>query len=72
LSRYKFPHEHGYDKAAVVVAAIVEDICTLVRNYFDHAGQLCCRRPPSPRQTRCRPGERSERAELVRLRREGR
>jgi hypothetical protein len=40
LLRYKFLHEYGYDKGAVVVAAIVEDICTVVRNYFARPGDL--------------------------------
>jgi hypothetical protein len=34
LLAYKFLHEYGYDKGEVVVAAIVDDICTVVRNYF--------------------------------------
>lgn len=34
LLRYKFLHEYGYDKGEVVVAAIVEDICAVVRSYF--------------------------------------
>jgi hypothetical protein len=34
LLRYKFLHEYGYDEGAVVVAAIVEDIRTVVRNYY--------------------------------------
>jgi hypothetical protein len=38
LLRYKFLHEYGYDKGAVVVAAIVEDICQVVRNYYAHPG----------------------------------
>jgi hypothetical protein len=40
LLRYKFLHEYGYDKGAVVVAAIVEDICTVVRNYFRRPDDL--------------------------------
>lgn len=40
LLRYKFLHEYGYDKGEVVVAAIVEDICTVVRNYFCRAEDL--------------------------------
>jgi hypothetical protein len=40
LLRYKFLHEYGYDKGAVVVAAIVEDICTVVRHYYTRAGDL--------------------------------
>jgi hypothetical protein len=31
LLRYKFLHEYGYDKGAVVVTAIVDDICRVVR-----------------------------------------
>ena len=38
--RYKFLHEYGYDKGEVVVAAIVDDICTVVRNYFRAADDL--------------------------------
>jgi Protein of unknown function (DUF1670) len=40
LLRYKFLHEYGYDKGAVIVGAIVEDICQVVRNYFTAADQL--------------------------------
>jgi hypothetical protein len=40
LLRYKFLHEYGYDKGAVVVDAIVADICEVVRNYFVPADQL--------------------------------
>jgi hypothetical protein len=40
LLRYKFLHEYGYDKGAVVVTAIVDDICNVVRNYFTTAEQL--------------------------------
>jgi hypothetical protein len=40
LLRYKFLHEYGYDKGAVVVAAIVEDICTVVRNYYRRPDDL--------------------------------
>jgi hypothetical protein len=40
LLRYKFLHEYGYDKGAVVVAAIVDDICTVVRNYYKRPGDL--------------------------------
>ncbi|MDQ4098860.1 MAG: hypothetical protein M3144_13465 [Actinomycetota bacterium] len=32
LLRDKFLHEYGYDKGEVVAAAIVEDICRVVRN----------------------------------------
>jgi hypothetical protein len=32
LLRYKFLHEYGYDKGAVIVGAVVEDICQVVRN----------------------------------------
>lgn len=34
LLRYKFLHEYGYDKGAVVVQAIVDDICQVVRSYW--------------------------------------
>lgn len=34
LLRYKFLHEYGYDKGEVVAAAIVEDICRVVANYY--------------------------------------
>ena len=37
---YKFLHEYGYDKGEVVVAAIVEDITTVVRNYFTKPDEL--------------------------------
>jgi hypothetical protein len=40
LLRYKFLHEYGYDKSEVVVAAIVDDICKVVRNYFSRAEDL--------------------------------
>jgi hypothetical protein len=40
LLRYKFLHEYGYDKGEVIVAAIVEDICTVVRNYYRRADDL--------------------------------
>ena len=40
LLRYKFLHEYGYDKGAVIVGAIVDDICTVVRNYFTTTEQL--------------------------------
>jgi len=40
LLRYKFLHEYGYDKGQVVAAAIVDDICTVVRNYFVRAEDL--------------------------------
>jgi hypothetical protein len=40
LLRYKFLHEYGYDKGEVVVAAIVEDICVVVRNYFVRSDEL--------------------------------
>jgi hypothetical protein len=34
LLRYKFLYEYGYDKGAVVVAAIVDDICATVGRYY--------------------------------------
>jgi len=40
LLRYKFLHEYGYDKGAVVVSAIVNDICEVVRNYYSRPGDL--------------------------------
>ena len=40
LLRYKFLHEYGYDKGEVVVAAIVDDICTVVRGYFTRPDDL--------------------------------
>lgn len=40
LLRYKFLHEYGYDKGAVVVQAIVDDICQVVRNYYRREGDL--------------------------------
>jgi Protein of unknown function (DUF1670) len=40
LLRYKFLHEYGYDKGAVVVQAIVDDICAVVRNYYRRDGDL--------------------------------
>lgn len=40
LLRYKFLHEYGYDKGEVVAAAIVEDICAVVANYYRRPGDL--------------------------------
>ena len=40
LLRYKFLHEYGYHKGEVIVAAIVEDICTVVRNYYRRPDDL--------------------------------
>ena len=40
LLRYKFLHEYGYDKGEVVVAAIVDDICIVVRNFFRRPDDL--------------------------------
>ena len=40
LLRYKFLHEYGYDKGSVMVRAIVEDICVVVRDYYVHDGDL--------------------------------
>ena len=40
MLRYKFLHEYGYDKGAVVVTAIVDDICRVVRNYYTRPGDL--------------------------------
>jgi hypothetical protein len=40
LLRYKFMHEYGYDKGRVVVGAIVDDICQVVRNYYTRPGDL--------------------------------
>lgn len=40
LLRYKFLHEYGYNKGAVVVQAIVDDICCVVRNYYRRDGDL--------------------------------
>jgi hypothetical protein len=40
LLRYKFLHEYGYDKGEVVVAAIVDDICQVVRAYFTRPDDL--------------------------------
>jgi hypothetical protein len=40
LLRYKFLYEYGYDKGAVVAAAIVDDICATVRAYYRRAGDL--------------------------------
>ena len=40
LLRYKFLYEYGYDKGSVVVGAIVEDICAVVRDYYCHDGDL--------------------------------
>ena len=40
LLRYKFLHEYGYDKGAVVVSAIVDDICGVVRHYYARPGDL--------------------------------
>jgi Protein of unknown function (DUF1670) len=37
---YKFLHEYGYDKGEVVAAAIVDDICAVVRNYFTKPDDL--------------------------------
>ena len=53
LLRYKFLHEYGYGKGAVVVQAIVEDICKVVRGYYARPedlepGQLIYHAPPSP------------------------
>jgi hypothetical protein len=48
LLRYKFLHEYGYDKGAVVVSAIVDDICTVVRNYFSRPGEGLPCPPPAP------------------------
>jgi len=38
--RYKFLHEYGYDKGAVVVGAIVADLCETIRRYYARAGDL--------------------------------
>jgi len=38
--RYKFLHEYGYDKGAVVAAAIVADICETIRRYYARPGDL--------------------------------
>ena len=46
LLRYKFLHEYGYDKGAVVVQAIVDDICQVVRNYYRREGDLEPGQPP--------------------------
>ena len=40
LLRYKFLNEYGYDKGAVVVQAIVDDICKVVRNYYARPADL--------------------------------
>jgi hypothetical protein len=40
LLTYKFLHEYGYDKGEVVAAAIVDDICAVVRNYFTKPDDL--------------------------------
>lgn len=40
LLRYKFLHEYGYDKGPVVVQAIVDDICNVMRNYYRREGDL--------------------------------
>jgi hypothetical protein len=40
LLRYKFLYEYGYDKGAVVAAAIVDDICATVRAYYRRDGDL--------------------------------
>jgi Protein of unknown function (DUF1670) len=40
LLRYKFLHDYGYDKGAVVVEAIVADICELLRRYYRRDGDL--------------------------------
>jgi len=40
LLRYKFLHEYGYDRGAVVAGAIVADICATVRRYYARPGDL--------------------------------
>ena len=40
LLRYKFLHDYGYDKGAVLVEAIVADICELLRRYYRRDGDL--------------------------------
>jgi hypothetical protein len=40
LLRYKFLHEYGYDKGEVVAAAIVDDICRVVGNYYSRPEHL--------------------------------
>ena len=40
LLRYKFLHEYGYDKGAVVVDAIVADIVATIDRYYRRAGDL--------------------------------
>jgi hypothetical protein len=40
LLRYKFLREYGYDKGAVVVGAIVDDICQVVRSYYTRPGDV--------------------------------
>jgi hypothetical protein len=40
MLRYKFLYEYGYDKGAVVVAAIVADICETIRRYYARPGDL--------------------------------
>ena len=40
LLRYKLLHEYGYDKGPVVVQAIVDDICNVMRNYYRREGDL--------------------------------
>ncbi len=56
MLRYKFLFEYGYDKGAVVVDAIVSDICEAVRSYFVRAdvepGQLIYYCPDATRKGR--------------------
>jgi hypothetical protein len=40
LLRYKFLHEYGYDKGAVVVSAIVADLCETIRRCYARPGDL--------------------------------
>lgn len=40
LLRHKFLHEYGYDKGAVVVAAIVADLCETIQRYYTRSGDL--------------------------------
>lgn len=40
LLRFKFLNEYGYDKGAVVVEAIVADICTTIERYYRRQGDL--------------------------------
>jgi hypothetical protein len=40
LLRYKFLHEYGYDKGAVVVDAIVADLCETIGRYYTRAEDL--------------------------------